>query len=36
MREGWEKNDKMMILSNGVDDMKPDHINMVTSWEFKL
>lgn len=25
MREGWEKNDKMMIISNGVDDMKPDH-----------
>jgi hypothetical protein len=23
--EGWEKNDKMMIISNGVDDMKPDH-----------
>jgi hypothetical protein len=25
MREGWNKNDKMMIISNGVDDKKPDH-----------
>lgn len=25
MREGWNKKDKMMIISNGVDDKKPDH-----------
>lgn len=25
MREGWNKNDKMMIISNGVDVLKPDH-----------
>ncbi len=25
MREGWKANDKMMIISAGVDDEKPDH-----------
>jgi len=25
MREGWQKNDKMMIISAGLDDKKPDH-----------
>ncbi|MDX1700651.1 MAG: heparinase II/III family protein, partial [Melioribacteraceae bacterium] len=25
MREGWDKDDKMMIISVGVDDKKPDH-----------
>ncbi|WP_298367472.1 heparinase II/III family protein [uncultured Lutibacter sp.] len=25
MRQGWEKNDKMMIISAGVDKYKPDH-----------
>lgn len=25
MRQGWDKKDKMMIISNGVDDLKPDH-----------
>ncbi|MCL5126872.1 heparinase II/III family protein [Algibacter sp. L4_22] len=25
MREGWEKNDKMMIISAGLDTDKPDH-----------
>ena len=25
MREGWEKDDMMMIISNGLDDKKPDH-----------
>ena len=25
MREGWRKNDKMMIVSAGLDDKKPDH-----------
>jgi len=25
MREGWEENDKMMIISAGLDDKKPDH-----------
>lgn len=25
MREGWEANDKMMIISAGLDDKKPDH-----------
>ncbi len=25
MREGWKPNDKMMIISAGVDDEKPDH-----------
>lgn len=25
MREGWNKNDKMMIISAGLDDEKPDH-----------
>ena len=25
MREGWNATDKMMIISNGVDDKKPDH-----------
>ncbi len=25
MREGWSKNDKMLIISNGVDKEKPDH-----------
>ncbi len=25
MREGWNKNDNMMIISAGVDDKKPDH-----------
>ncbi|PWJ38417.1 heparinase II/III family protein [Sediminitomix flava] len=25
MREGWEKDDKMMIISAGVDSKKPDH-----------
>jgi len=25
MREGWQPNDKMMIISAGVDDEKPDH-----------
>lgn len=25
MREGWEKKDKMMIISAGVDKYKPDH-----------
>ncbi|GAA4107945.1 hypothetical protein GCM10022393_03580 [Aquimarina addita] len=25
MREGWNNHDKMMIISNGIDDKKPDH-----------
>ncbi|GAA3638124.1 heparinase II/III family protein [Flavivirga jejuensis] len=25
MREGWNDHDKMMIISNGLDDKKPDH-----------
>ena len=25
MREGWEKNDKLMVISAGLDDKKPDH-----------
>ncbi|WP_142786384.1 heparinase II/III family protein [Changchengzhania lutea] len=25
MREGWNNEDKMMIISNGLDDKKPDH-----------
>lgn len=25
MREGWEEDDKMMIISAGLDDKKPDH-----------
>ena len=25
MRQGWESNDKMMIITNGVDPYKPDH-----------
>ncbi len=25
MREGWQPNDKMMIISAGLDDEKPDH-----------
>lgn len=25
MREGWEPDDKMMIISAGLDDQKPDH-----------
>lgn len=25
MREGWDENDKMMIISAGVDSQKPDH-----------
>ncbi len=25
MREGWNKNDKVMIISAGLDDEKPDH-----------
>lgn len=25
MREGWNEDDKMMIISNGLDDKKPDH-----------
>lgn len=25
MREGWEKNDNMLVISAGVDDKKPDH-----------
>jgi len=25
MREGWEKGDKMMIISAGLDEFKPDH-----------
>jgi len=25
MREGWEEKDKMMIISAGLDDKKPDH-----------
>ncbi|MCF8381695.1 MAG: heparinase II/III family protein [Bacteroidales bacterium] len=25
MREGWEKDDNMMIISAGLDDKKPDH-----------
>jgi hypothetical protein len=25
MREGWEENNKMMIISAGLDDEKPDH-----------
>lgn len=25
MREGWEKNDMMLAVSNGLDDKKPDH-----------
>lgn len=25
MREGWDKNDKMMVISAGVDSLKPDH-----------
>lgn len=25
MREGWQANDKMMIVSAGLDDKKPDH-----------
>ncbi|GAA4951854.1 hypothetical protein GCM10023314_26630 [Algibacter agarivorans] len=25
MREGWQKDDNMMIISSGLDDKKPDH-----------
>ena len=25
MRDGWSKNDNMMIISAGLDDLKPDH-----------
>jgi hypothetical protein len=25
MREGWEPDDKMMVISAGLDDLKPDH-----------
>lgn len=25
MREGWNENDQMMIISAGLDDLKPDH-----------
>ncbi|TMU56090.1 heparinase II/III family protein [Flagellimonas algicola] len=25
MREGWNVNDKMMVISSGLDDKKPDH-----------
>ncbi|MBT8218689.1 MAG: heparinase II/III family protein [Bacteroidia bacterium] len=25
MREGWEPNDKVMVISAGLDDQKPDH-----------
>ena len=25
MREGWNEDDKLMIISNGLDDKKPDH-----------